>query len=183
MTIAQKKAELRCTAKLTRQNIVDKRAKDIAIQKRLVEIVNSMADKSDLFVYLSMCGEVDTKPIIDYYMSDKKIFVPKVIDKVMYLVEYQNRDVKSDKLLQDNLVYNTVQSIISIVPMLAFDCRMYRLGYGGGYYDKFLEATKTYSIGIAYDEQKVDSLPLERHDVQLDVIVTQSTTYQKFLID
>ena len=59
-----------------------------------------------------------------------------------------------------------------IVPGLAFNKNNYRLGYGGGYYDTFLsEHPEAYKLGIFYPFQKVESLPLEEHDQQLDGIL------------
>lgn len=59
-----------------------------------------------------------------------------------------------------------------LVPGVAFTNEGFRLGYGGGYYDRFLSETDAYSIGIAYDFQIVDSLPVEEHDMRLNEIIT-----------
>ncbi len=70
----------------------------------------------------------------------------------------------------------TTPSVL-LVPMLAFDAEGHRLGYGGGYYDRTLEALrKTGSIraiGVAFSGQEVASLPRQAHDQQLDMIVTE----------
>jgi 5-formyltetrahydrofolate cyclo-ligase len=66
---------------------------------------------------------------------------------------------------------------IVLVPLLAFDARGHRLGYGGGYYDGTLETLrsngKVLAIGVAYAEQEVKTLPREPHDHALDMIVTE----------
>ena len=65
-----------------------------------------------------------------------------------------------------------------IVPLVAFDARGGRLGYGGGYFDRTLEMLRgrrpTLAIGFAFDEQETDALPLEPTDQLLDMLVTQS---------
>lgn len=65
-----------------------------------------------------------------------------------------------------------------IVPLVAFDARGGRLGYGGGYFDRTLELLRgrrpTLAIGFAFDEQETDALPLEPTDQPLDMLVTQS---------
>lgn len=61
---------------------------------------------------------------------------------------------------------------IVLVPGVAFTKGRYRLGYGGGFYDSFLSVTDTYSIGVAYDFQIIDDLPIEEHDIKLDEIIT-----------
>lgn len=62
-----------------------------------------------------------------------------------------------------------------IVPGVAFDAKGYRIGYGGGYYDRFLKNVRKdcMKAGIAYEFQVVDELPKEDHDIPLDMIITQ----------
>ena len=62
---------------------------------------------------------------------------------------------------------------VLLVPLLAFDARGHRLGYGGGYYDRTLEALKVPAFGIAYAGQEVASLPVEAHDRTLGGILTE----------
>jgi 5-formyltetrahydrofolate cyclo-ligase len=62
---------------------------------------------------------------------------------------------------------------ILFVPLLAFDSRGHRLGYGGGFYDRTLAAFRVPAIGIAYAAQETGSLPVEPHDMALDSILTQ----------
>ena len=67
---------------------------------------------------------------------------------------------------------------IVLVPLLAFDARGYRLGYGGGFYDRTLARLRAkqpvVAIGLAYDEQKVDEVPVEAYDQRLDWVLTPS---------
>lgn len=67
---------------------------------------------------------------------------------------------------------------VLIVPLLGFDARGNRLGYGGGFYDRTIEALRAHgplsAIGFAYDAQECDSLPVEPTDQRLDAIVTES---------
>ena len=66
---------------------------------------------------------------------------------------------------------------ILIVPMVAFDERLYRLGYGGGYYDRYIEKIslkkKTLLIGLAHTCQKVSRIPKNKYDRKLDFIITE----------
>ena len=64
---------------------------------------------------------------------------------------------------------------LAILPGLAFDRRGYRLGYGGGWYDKLLEKLNiTTIIGLCFQEQLVNSLPSEDHDKPVDILVTDT---------
>jgi 5-formyltetrahydrofolate cyclo-ligase len=63
---------------------------------------------------------------------------------------------------------------VLLVPLLAFDARGHRLGYGGGFYDRTLASLETkLAIGIAYAGQEVDALPAMPHDHPLDMVVTE----------
>jgi 5-formyltetrahydrofolate cyclo-ligase len=78
-------------------------------------------------------------------------------------------------------VKNFIDPDVVIVPMLAFDGRGARLGYGGGFYDRTLSALrfkkKITAIGIAFSEQEVEELPIEKNDQFVDCIVTESNTF------
>jgi 5-formyltetrahydrofolate cyclo-ligase len=67
---------------------------------------------------------------------------------------------------------------VLIVPLLAFDKRGYRLGYGGGFYDRTLARLRAVkpviTVGVAYDEQEVDVVPTDVYDQQLDWMLTPS---------
>jgi 5-formyltetrahydrofolate cyclo-ligase len=66
-----------------------------------------------------------------------------------------------------------------IVPLLAFDERKHRLGFGGGWYDRFLAAQpNALKIGLGYEFQRSGSLPVEPHDIALDMIITEAKTYR-----
>ena len=60
-----------------------------------------------------------------------------------------------------------------IVPALAFDADGYRLGYGGGYYDRFLRGVSAFTIGLARERLFVEKLPRELHDVAVKCVVTE----------
>lgn len=67
---------------------------------------------------------------------------------------------------------------VVLVPLLAFDARGHRLGYGGGFYDRTLnrlrKSKRIVAVGLAYDEQRVDEVPVESYDEKLDWVLTPS---------
>lgn len=77
-----------------------------------------------------------------------------------------------------------IEPQVVIVPLLAFDARGYRLGYGGGFYDRTLEGLRarrpTIAIGFAFAAQEVDLVPIDATDQPLDMIVTE-TGVRRFL--
>lgn len=70
-----------------------------------------------------------------------------------------------------------------LVPMLAFDDRGYRLGYGGGFYDRSLAGLRerggvVRAVGLAYDAQRVEVVPIGPYDARLDAVLTESRLLQ-----
>ena len=69
---------------------------------------------------------------------------------------------------------------ILLVPLVAFDKDLNRIGYGGGYYDRYLKKIKKkkklISIGLAYSFQKVKKIPINKFDMKLDFIITEKNT-------
>lgn len=70
-----------------------------------------------------------------------------------------------------------IEPEVLIVPLLAFDTRGFRLGYGGGFYDRTLQALRakrpTIAIGFAFSAQQVTQVPIDENDQRLDVIITE----------
>ena len=66
---------------------------------------------------------------------------------------------------------------IILVPLVAFDIKLYRLGYGGGYYDRYIDKIskkkKLLKIGIAHSCQKINRVPVNKYDKKLDIIITE----------
>ena len=71
-----------------------------------------------------------------------------------------------------------IEPEVLIVPLLAFDARGYRLGYGGGFYDRTLEGLRarraTFAVGFAFGAQEVAEVPIEPTDQRLDAVVTEA---------
>ena len=64
-----------------------------------------------------------------------------------------------------------------IVPALAYDLAGFRLGYGGGYYDRFLTGTQAFKAGLARERLIMDMLPRESHDIAVDSVITEEKIY------
>lgn len=73
----------------------------------------------------------------------------------------------------------TVQPMCLLVPCVGFDDKRFRLGYGGGYYDRTLPTLvpRPLVVGIAFDATKLASIDPQPHDLQMDVVITEASTY------
>ena len=70
---------------------------------------------------------------------------------------------------------------ILLIPLVAFDKKLNRLGYGGGFYDRFIERTSKISlikIGLAFSHQRVENVPTEKFDKKLDFIITEKEIFR-----
>lgn len=127
--------------------------------------------------YYALGSEVKTDMIIEEARSvGKKIALPRVEGDSLTLYELSSAKylVKGRLGIMEPLPYRSVESVdLLVVPGLAFDKHGFRLGYGKGYYDKYLAKNKTASIGLAYSFQLLDSLPKGLHDKKLDAIATE----------
>lgn len=83
-------------------------------------------------------------------------------------------DLMDSSWREVDLRFERVQGVL--IPGLGFDRRLRRLGRGGGFYDRFLEANSILKVGVSFAEQLVDELPCETHDVGLDRLVTDRET-------
>ena len=158
------------------------------------EILNSKifenVKKSDLYIrsqailaYVSTSDEVDTRKLIVHALKQNKTVAVPVCD-------YQKREmvfVKIDSIsdltickkgiyepeFDENKVITQFDNALCIVPGLAFNKNGYRVGYGGGFYDKFLEDFCGTSLGICYEQFLVDAIKVESHDIAVNYIATE----------
>ena len=171
------KEQLREIHKIKRRNIENKKEKDKAIFSKVIR--HSKVIKADtILLYYAKEEEVETLPFIDYFLSIGKVVgLPKTQEqKITFYLLKNKEDVKLGK-------YNIFEPIsnqeitdysnsICIVPGICFDKNNFRIGYGGGYYDKFLSTYDGYKIGIIYQECIVDNIKIDKYDKQVDIVIT-----------
>lgn len=71
----------------------------------------------------------------------------------------------------------TAQNVLCLVPAIVYDRRGYRVGYGGGYYDRFFGKVRPASIGVVYEEFILKTVPHGRYDITVDVVVSERGIY------
>jgi len=133
-----------------------------------------------VLLYHSVGGEVDTIQLIDRMKSDgRQVCLPAITGKG--ILEARRIDCLVPGAYgipcPEGPVVQPEEIDLIVVPGLAFDKSCHRLGQGGGYYDRYLPKCRGTTIGLAFDCQVVDDLPLEDHDIQLDLLATESTLY------
>lgn len=138
--------------------------------------------------YMSFKNEVSLASIQAYcdkaYIS---YYVPRVMNKeVIQFYKVTNLDdleLSAYGILEPKVTCEKLdaqEEAVMIVPGICFDQKGNRIGYGGGYYDRYMKANASYeTIGVAFSHQLEESLPYETHDQRLDMLVTEHNT-QKF---
>ena len=160
------------------------RDKDIRIAERLLSHERVMSADT-ILIYASFGSEIDTWELADKLLqAEKKIAFPRCgKDGAMtfHLVESIEKlrsgstgkygIYEPDSSLPEPVITDRT---ICIVPGLAFTGKGERLGYGGGYYDRFLsQHTEIFTVAAAYEAMITDSLPVQEHDVKIKNIVTE----------
>lgn len=124
--------------------------------------------------YVSFRGEFDTSIINKQIIEDKKtLLLPKTYEEgVMKAFEIRdlNKLKKNDFGIFEPLETNEKEPDLIIVPGVAFDLEGHRLGFGAGYYDRFLGEKSIKTIAFCYDFQVLDVLPKDEHDIPVDEI-------------
>lgn len=135
-----------------------------------------------IFSYVSIGSEVETRELLAYALRDgKAVAVPKTGKnrKMEFLQIFSLEDLQEGRFGVMEPVSGMVRipqgEDLFLVPLVSFDGKKNRLGYGGGYYDTyFAEHTGYRRIGLAFSEQKEQDLPTEEWDIPLDAIVTEN---------
>jgi 5-formyltetrahydrofolate cyclo-ligase len=166
------KADLRSHCKQLRSNLseAERLVLSQSICDRLETINWSEVRALHCFESIKKLGEVDTDTFIDHIQKQYpkiQLYTSRCIDNVWKIVSWQ------DHTPAESLQFDAV-----IVPMLGFDSSLQRIGYGGGYYDKFLATqTKARKIGVCFEIGKVQYVPAESHDIPLNSVITESQIY------
>ncbi|CAH2214968.1 5-formyltetrahydrofolate cyclo-ligase [Tepidibacter aestuarii] len=148
--------------------------------------LSEIKEAKNIMAYLDFNNEVKTDNIVNYFLSkNQKVVVPITILDEKKLLLSEIKDIETDVSIGTYGIREPKSGFIRpveakeldivIVPAVAYDINGYRLGYGGGYYDRFLESIRDdcLTIGIAFEIQLFDKIPKEDHDAQLDYIITE----------
>ena len=131
-------------------------------------------------LYWPMLYELDTRPLIKLLLEKKiDVYLPSVSSNKLKFFQWRLNDTLTYNKLK---FYEPKQNFVQkkpdliLVPMIAFDKKGYRLGYGKGFYDKFFEKNKNLLyLGYGYEFQEVNYLPTEHFDMRCNTIITDKS--------
>ena len=137
-----------------------------------------------VFCYASAAGEVDTRGLMrEIIFSGRELYLPRVkrgkkIDAVrlasiddLIAGPYGISEPAGDESIEPGCLE------VLLVPGVAFDRRGGRLGMGAGCFDRFLPLCKGLVIGLSYDLQIIDRVPATERDMRMDMVITETHTY------
>ena len=187
----KQKTDLQIKKDEIRKQILEKRSslslEEVNKKSELIieNLTPYLKNAQNIMIFMDMKNEVRITKLIELY-PEKNFFISKIVNS-------KNREMKINKYNENELVlhkfgyyesssddfYDEKILDIVIVPALAFDSSKNRIGFGGGYYDTFLNKVRgknknTLFIGVCYDFQMIEEVPIEGHDVTLDFVINES---------
>lgn len=153
----------------------------LQVQYRFIETKVFSAARG-LALYSPILNEVATDDVHRVAIAaGKRVYYPRINKKYLDFVQVNALEdlVPGRFCVLEPVVPETITAPeidVIVVPGVAFDRRGHRLGFGGGYYDRFLStgAAELVKVGLCYDFQLCDMLPEEQHDQRLDYLVTDT---------
>lgn len=145
----------------------------------ILEITGIFQDAQTIFIYNSLMDEVSTIDFIERWHNTKDFYLPVVENNDLVFRKYHPSTTFSKSSLGiqepigDNFTdFNKVDLIV--VPGIAFDRKMNRMGRGKGYYDRFLTKISATKVGICFDFQLLDEIPADERDVKMDYLISEN---------
>ena len=177
------KRQLRAKYRKIREGLdpAQKQAWDEAILKKITS-THFYKEANTLLCFVSTAIEVDTYGLLQHALdANKTVAVPKCLDKEGHMAFYIIKsfaDLKQDTfgLMEPDTEkcapVSDFDNAVCILPGFAFDTEGFRIGFGKGYYDRFLQRFEGMKVGICYPPCMTNDLPHGRFDVPADYIVT-----------
>ena len=173
------KMSLRRQMKLQKQAMtqsqIESKSADLARQFLATE---SYRNARTLYGYLPFNQEVRTQPILEQALRDgKRVAIPRILGKEMkffYIQNFSGLTVSPFGAPEpaDDAPVAEDKTALVLMPGLAFDLRGRRIGYGGGYYDRFLAQEPEHpTIALCFDFQLLSALETEEHDIRADRVL------------
>lgn len=142
-------------------------------------------DAQTVCTFISAFREPDTIGIIKKLLSSGKEVVVPITDtktntlSLSYIKNTEELKSGAFGILEPSVIYPASADSLDavLVPALALDRRGGRIGFGKGYYDRLLENTDAVKIALCYEFQLFERVPVDEHDVPMDIIITEEKIY------
>ena len=179
MSVSIEKAALRKHL-LEKRDATSAELRDIASEKIHENLKNnsSFINAQNIACYFPIGSEVNTHNVmLNILKQGKKLLLPRIIDDNIqfYIVpNLEKLEKGSFEIMEPKDSCDIAKKIDCIlIPTVGASKLGVRLGYGKGYYDRFLSSTDAVKISLTYSKQIVKSIPIDSHDIKMDWIVTE----------
>ncbi len=172
------KQEIRNTIRSIRDNIPEEQ-----ISEKSKTIIQHLKDLDEfkkaniVMSYLSLKSEVNTIELIKEQLQQKTVIIPFVEEnniKISKLSDFNDLKEGNFGVLEPIKKEEYKENLdIVLVPGIAFDQSGARIGFGKGFYDRFLKDRNSLKIGLAFEEQITKNIPTEDYDIPMDMIITE----------
>jgi 5-formyltetrahydrofolate cyclo-ligase len=168
------KAALRKRMRMVRDMVDDHLIRSVQLWAKVAEL-DEYRRANSVMAFVGFSGEPDTDPLFARLsVEGKRLLLPRVDPSGIVAVDGDAPRVASkfgvSEPVGPPVDLNEIDLVI--VPGLAFTVAGDRLGYGQGYYDRFLPTVSAPSVGVCFTEQLVDEMPVTEHDVQVGTVVS-----------
>ena len=156
-------------------------ASDRAVFENVLAL-NEVKKADVVLLYYSTGREVDTHALLDeLYKQGKTVCLPICQPKGIMSFYTYNGELTKDGFYgipepAGGREIDPAPGTLMIVPALAFDGRGYRLGQGGGYYDRYLSSHELLTVGVGREELLLDKTPTSKYDMPVNILVTEKKT-------
>ena len=181
------KSELRKSLLSQRRSICNKDEKDSRINKFLIES-DVFINSSSILFYAPTADEINIRYAIDCALNmGKKTAFPRCTDKdgnmeFYFVNSYDDLTVGTFNIMEPDadkaLPVTDFRNSLCVVPALSADERGYRIGYGKGYYDRFLQKKHLISAALCYNELQSEKIPNDEYDIRVDYVITDTKILQ-----
>lgn len=163
-----------------RKELLKKRKKGIAPKLKISDLYafREFKNAKVIFCYVSAYGEVETHSLIKELLKEKEVVVPYCTDRYGNMIAVKINSTAdltegSFGILEPKSPVSFPKETIdfAIVPGIAFDKDGFRLGYGKGYYDRFLKDISPFKLGVCQKEFLLEFLPHDEYDIKMDSVM------------
>lgn len=169
----QAKTDLRKRMRMVRDMVDDRLLRSVQLWANVAS-TDAYRSATTVMAFVGVKGEPDTDPLFARLAADGKVLVlPRMVDRAIEPALVGDGFVAASFGLLEptGVTVDPLTIDLVIVPGLAYTASGFRLGYGGGNYDRFLPQTRAETIGVCFAEQVVDTVPLEPHDLPVGSVI------------